>query len=194
MNKTESFSLPLAMVVPVDVLETWLEAADAGERIAYAAGLDLPRDAESVQRVRRWQADGKVTLTAKRDSKRPGMWRYLVEKLSKSEQAAVATVEPGDAAAMQRIAQASAVLRELRRCALEGLPCPSNAELARIAKLPSGERGRQRARYLISCLVEAQQISVVNHGTRHPRVVTIHVKGRACGKSTARNGAGEASA
>ena len=78
----------------------------------------------------------------------------------------------------------SALLRILRKLAETGAACPSNADLARLLSLPRGERGRQRAQYLLHRLAGEKRIAIESRGRNAPRIVTILAAVRGCGKST----------
>lgn len=178
----------LSSVAPTAELEAWLKAARPGETAIYAAGTDLPREAEGVVLVRGWAARGLVTTNQVRDPGDARRWQFLITKTGgqcpRSPEAPIGGATPQP---VQRVADRSdlrKLLSTLRSCAERGLPCPSLSSIADELGLAMGEKGRQRAAHLLRRLERERNIIVERRGNLVPPVVTITAAGRASGKST----------
>lgn len=158
----------LGMAAAPEALRAWLAEAAPGNMAIYAIGLDLPREAEGVQLVRAWQAEGLVALVSRRDPADRRRTQWLVQRAGATSPAA----KPGLLSLVTR-QQLAALLILLREGDKRRRPCPSNNKLARELDLGWGERGRARARYLIDLLVRDGAITVESRGRNLPRVVTI---------------------
>lgn len=167
-------------------MRAWLAAAAPGDAITYATTPMLGGQ-DAARLAREWEAKGLVELYQRR-AKRAHCFDYCARRLACDEDAPAATSDPQGAKSQpvdQTRLQMRALLAILRRCAVRGKACPSNARLASELGLRRGEAGRRRARYLLERLAGENRISVTGCGRNAPRVVTILAAGKGCGKSTA---------
>lgn len=158
--------------ISVAAFDRWVAGARPGESVVYAGGSTIPRHQPAWAHAQALVDDGVVTLVSRRAGGRE--WEWLAQRLdpplaAAAPVAARALVDEEDPVAI--------LLRELRRAANLGLPCPDNATLARRA----GLRDAKAASYRIGCLVQGRVIRVEQQGPGLPRVVTM----LATGKSTA---------
>lgn len=178
--ETETFSLALAWVRPAAALQAWFDRAQAGERIEYARGLDLPREEAGVLLVQRWINQGAVRPFLQRDEGNRACSVWIVERAS-------ACPAPADGAGrdIARV-QMGALLRVLTAAAVAGEPCPSRAKLAIEATGQRSDKAKDRVRWLMKRLEAEGKIAVrpAPRGAQHGPTVTI-LTGRHAGKSTA---------
>ena len=179
--ETASFRLLLAESAAPEELRTWFEDAPSGGTAVYATGIVLPRDSAGVQLVTRWKNAGLVTTHQVRDEDDKRRWRFIVRKigvLSAAERPKLETLN------VQTRAEVASLVDRLRWYAERARECPSNAKLARELDLAPGQRGRDRAKYLLDLARGLGLVAVECRGRNLPRVVTI-LSGRAKGKATA---------
>lgn len=169
---------PLTTYADPAAMAEWVEQAGAGHELIYATGPQLGDHAAKALALH-WQEQGLVALKQRRSS-RAHCFDYLAERVG-----AVAPAPTTSASDGHVRGEMAALLRILRRCAVRGKVCPSNAELAKELGLRRGEASRRRSRYLLERLAQEKRISVTGCGRNAPRVVTILAAGKACGKSTA---------
>lgn len=181
MSAVESFRLALGLAAPVEQLEAWMESAPVGDRVIYASGFDLPRDAAGVQLVKGWIAARKVLPLPQRRDQASGRTEWMVQKMAAC---ADHTQKEACAADRRSLREAERLLEHLRHLAQRGRACPSNSQLARELELGGSHRGRARAQYLLQILERQGRVQVQSHGRNAARVVTI-TTGAAQGKSTA---------
>jgi hypothetical protein len=176
----ETFSITLALVVPVADLRGWFENAAPRERAIYASGIELPRDEPGVVLVREWAQAEEVRTFQRRDPLDLRRWQFLIERCD-TESARAREVRP-DLAAQQLIA----LHRALVEAAAGGLPCPSRTDLARKATGQETERARERVRWLMKRLEAEGKIAITPapRGAQHGPTVTI-LTGKHAGKATA---------
>lgn len=170
---------PLTTYADPAAMAEWAKRARPGDEMIYASGPALGEHAAASQ-ARAMRDSGLVELFQRR-SGRPNCFDYCAQKLAQEGDAPVPAAVGGLHHTRAQMAQ---LLDLLRRAAERREPCPSNAELAETLGLRRGERGRQRARYLLERLRAEHRITVTGQGRNAPRVVTITAKGRACGQST----------
>lgn len=170
---------PLTTYADPAAMAEWAKRARPGDEMIYASGPALGEHAAASQ-ARAMRDSGLVELFQRR-SGRPNCFDYCAQKLAQDAQRAAAPAAGGPD---HTRAQMKRLLDHLRRLAERGAACPSNADLAAELGLRRGERGRQRARYLLDRLAAEHRITVRSQGRNAPRVVTITAKGRACGQST----------
>ena len=178
-DSAPGFSIgPLTTYADPAAMAVWVEQAGAGHELIYATGPQLGDHAAKALALR-WQEQGLVALKQRRSS-RAHCFDYLAERVGAD------ALTPAPSASDGHVrGEMAALLRILRRCAVRGKACPSNAELAKELGLRRGEAGRRRSRYLLERLAQEKRISVTGCGRNAPRVVTILAAGKACGKSTA---------
>lgn len=165
--------LELGMAAAPDALRTWLAGAAAGDMAIYASGVDLPREAEGVQLVRGWQAEGLVALVSRRDPSDRRRTQWLIQRAGES----LPAVSQEMLSYVTR-QQRDALLRLLKEGDKRRRACPSNSKLARELDLGWSAAGRRRARYLMDLLVKDGAIAVENRGRNLPRVVSILEQGK----------------
>lgn len=155
-------SIPAAFSVDVEAFEHWVAASEPGDRFRYATGVVPPHKAPAWVMARALYDEGEVTLTS---GKRPdnGEWDWFAVRRAPEKPELPVIVTATAEVATGR------VLRELRRCALNRLRCPTNAEIARSCGLPTPVA----ASYQLRKLVGAGAIRVLIKGPNAPRVVTI---------------------
>lgn len=153
---------PAAFSVDVEAFEHWLAASEAGDRFRYATGVALPHKAPAVVLARTMYDEGEVTLTSRRRPDNGEMDWFAVRRAPEKPELPVIVTATAEVATGR-------VLRELRRCALNRLRCPTNAEIARACGLPTPVA----ASYQLRKLVGAGAIRVLIKGPNAPRVVTI---------------------
>lgn len=178
----ETFSLRLSSAVPAEELRGWFESAAVGERTVYATGVQLPRAADGVLLATRLKDQGQARLHNVRDPDDRRRWQFVVVKIAAAAARCRCSPAPRDADADAD--DLARLLALLRSCAQRNRACPSNANLA-ISLGLKGEKGRQRAAYLLRKLETIGQIAIAAQGTMRPRVVTILAPGRAKGRQTA---------
>ncbi len=150
--------------------EQWLDNAEAGDRFVIAEGFSTPRAEPLWTLARNLCDDGVIRVHHKRGDQ-SGWWLYIAVRSALvpagQESARVIRVE-------DESDPADKVLRQLRRAANFGRPCPSNAELAKAC----GLRDAGQASYQMRRLVQANAIRVVGQGVGQARVVVITGSGR----------------
>lgn len=179
-GRTETFSFQITMVAEVSALVAWFEQAQAGERVSYAEGFVLPREAEAVKLAGAWAREGLVHLVQARGERGRTIW--LAERSSagpKGPRPKRDFREDLTRTQMRRL------LDELRGVADRGAPCPSRSALAVLVCGQASRKGRDRVGYLLRRLADEGRIAVeAGDATRAP-VVTILARGRGYGKATA---------
>ncbi len=146
--------------MPADQLETWFARARPGAQIAYARGPGVDARSGVAATAQEWARSGEAELFKRRD---PGSGE-LMHCIRRARAAVL------DEAAVPRRVNVDDAFREsaegkifltLVRCANMGLPCPSNAELAKIA----GLRDADAARYVLhEKLVKSGRIELRHDG------------------------------
>lgn len=156
--------------ISVADFDAWVAGARPGETVIYAGGVAIPRHQPAWTHARVLADDGVVTLVSRRSAAGARTWEYLAQRLAPPVDVSPAPLrvvsDDDDPAAI--------LLRELRRAANLGLPCPDNATLARRA----GLRDAKAASYRIGCLVQGRVIAVEQQGPGLPRVVTMLATGK----------------
>jgi len=180
LQSTETFSIALALVVPVADLRGWFDTAAPRERAIYASGIELPRNEAGVVLVREWADAGEVRTFQRRDPLDRRRWQFLIERCDTTS-ARAREVRP-DLAAQQLIALHRALVEAAAGC----LPCPSRTDLARKVTGQQTERARQRVRWLMQRLEAEGKIAITPapRGAQHGPQVTI-LTGKHAGKATA---------
>lgn len=156
--------------------DRWVAGAEPGDVLVYAKGDWPPHGAAAWVHARTLVEDGVVTLTTRRAATGDaGRWDYLAVRVRTAEPAA-----PASAPTVDEANATDLVLRELRRAANMGAPCPTNDMIARRC----GLKDAAAASYRVRQLVAARRIEIESQGPNAPRIVTI----LGTGKSTARDG------
>lgn len=163
-----------ALYVPQTVLEEWFAHARAGQRTIYVRGVaDGSHDV--VKLVRDWSRTGEATCSQGRDRDTGELLYYVTRCRPAQRDGARAS---GARAAIDETWRETAdgrIYLALRRAANMGLPCPTNAELAKLG----GLRDADAARYVIRKLQAAAMIDVLLSGAgRSFRRVKIIETGR----------------
>lgn len=177
--------VPLAEAVDAkmsgDAVKEWARRARPGEVLVYYSGAFLVKAMPAVRAADALIAAGEVIPIQKKLG--PGRYDYSIQKRRNAERQLSAGALGGSATA-RRVGVAvdgeelERLMAVLRRLANFRLPCPVNAELARLAQLKDAEAARYRLK-----LAEEQgliRVRVPTPGAQ--RVVTIIASGR----STAR--------
>lgn len=156
--------------------ETFVETASPGDRFCYGRGDSPPR--ELVQSMRPFVDSGALVPLRHRDG---SGFVFLVERGRGSLPARGRRGAGRGAVRRKRIRKSSLtmVFEVLQRAARNGLPCPTNDELAASCHLS----GKLAASYRMRCLVQSGHIGVEDHSPWGRRVVTI-LTGPHAGKAT----------
>ena len=177
---------PLGTYADPQDMQRWLDVAAPGDTITYATSPALG-EKEAAKLARRWADAGQVELFQRRAT-RAHCFDYCARRVATgSSRPAASQPEDGGTAATgggDTRSQMRALLQILRRCAVRGAACPSNAKLAIEIGLGRGPRGRRRAQYLFERLQAEGRIAATGCGRNAPRVVTVLVAGKGCGQST----------
>lgn len=181
---------PLGTYADPGEMRAWLAAAAPGDAITYAT-TPMLGDQDAARLAREWAGQGLVELFQRR-AVRAHCFDYCARRLAGDEDAPASLRSTGEARTSEAVDQTRlqmrALLAILRRCAVRGKACPSNARLASELGLDRGPRGRRRAQYLFDRLTTEKRISVTGCGRNAPRVVTILAAGKGRGKSTFNGG------
>ncbi|TXC73941.1 hypothetical protein FSZ31_04260 [Sphingorhabdus soli] len=175
---------PLSMAIEAGALEAWCAAAQAGDVLVYAHGPVLPRTAAVVTLAREYADAGLVTLSSQRVAK--GFeWNAVRSRVravrdisDRRAEDALAALSPPEEGSVDDI-----ILRALKRAANFNAPCPSNADLARLARLDTPVAAsdvikRLKKRGAITVLVPAMG----------GRVVTIAATGKRTAQGSTQRG------
>ena len=161
-------STPWAL--PADKVEEWLKGAAPGERIVYAGGNRLVRT-PGVEAMTQAADEGEVILNWRPGPNRIGEWlatrRATPVKVPATERLKSPKLLDDEDSEHGR------VLKLLKRVALGERPCPSNREIAQMARLNSPDQAAYQLRKLI--MAKAIRVDTDTHGYR---VVTILGTGR----------------
>lgn len=150
---------PFAMGADPPTMQAWLNNAVEGERYIYCIG-ERPIG-KAAELARTFQEQGVVRLHHVRNGVR--LFDYLMVRTAQALPDLNAP-EPLDEAA-------EAILRAMRRAVNFRLPCPSDAELARIAGLATRDQAQWRVRKLVRAgRCQTQQVTEDGVTTR---IVTI---------------------
>jgi hypothetical protein len=162
---------PTECLVTLEGLENWLERAPAGAWLVYQRGPFMVHDAVT-RRIGELCEAGLLDPWQPISPGRPGCRDYKCQRTSTALAGGSARPAPPEPdAALDDI------LRELKRAANFDQPCPTDAELARKAKLSSRAQAADRVRRLIAAgLIRSRRIEGGPDGIW--RVVTIAATGR----------------
>lgn len=158
-------------MMTADQLRDWVARAMPGEDVAYATG-ERP-DRSIAPFAAQLREAGLVALTAKRVGRE---FRFIAQRRAGSIErlAPVRRFNRGQYRERGQRTSETMILRALNRAADRGLPCPTNAELARVA----GLSGAIAASYRMRRLVAAGKIRVEEPSPLERRVVTIVATGK----------------
>lgn len=178
---SETFSLSLALVTPVEDLEAWFGEAPPGAKAIYAVGLALPREQPAVLQVKRWIAAGEVHPFQRRDPLDGRRWQFLIERADTAS-ARLREVRP-DLSAQQLVI----LHRELVNAAAADAPCPVRSVLAQAVTGQTDDRAKKRVSWLMKRLEADGKIALQRApiGAQYGPTVTI-LTGKHAGKSTRR--------
>jgi hypothetical protein len=161
-------------------LMRWAESANQGDSIVYArsmgAGDRLPVDVVDV--VSNLAAHGALHPTQRRVG---DGWAFQAQRGSgKISRVKVRTPSRGGVRGLPaNRASERAVFKRIEAAVKHALPCPTNAELARLC----GLSGAVAASYRVRRLVASGRISIIDKSPYGRRIATLLV-GRHAGKST----------
>lgn len=164
---TPFFSGPQKLAT-VDDLDAFVRRAGPEDSFTYCEAPDLIRS-ETSARVTELAGEGLVRPHRRR--REGGGWEFYVVRTRKglpvkTDPVAAALAEPST----------DLIFRALKRAANFGKPCPSDADLARLAGLGMRQQAQQRVRKLIDVgLIES---TVAYEGGVPSRVVTIVATGK----------------
>jgi hypothetical protein len=160
------------LYVPRAELEAWFDRAKAGETRVYARGPSLNPRHEVPMLVRDWYATGEATLCQSRDQATREVLYHVRRIRPQPADGAARRVKVDDA---WRETAEGRIFLTLVRAANMGIPCPSNADLARAGGLRDADAGR----YVLYKLRDAGRVEILpNAGARGGRVVKIVETGR----------------
>lgn len=169
----------LPLIRDAGAFEAWLVGAREGDMVVYAAGHELPRLAACTVLAREWE---KAKLVSLRAYKLPdGSWRWVARRIVGERQGARSAAQARANNLYDESPKQSA-MRLIRRHVNFGLPCPTLAQVARIAGYGDDEAGRQAARRLLHLLQGEGEIRIVNHAGGKRRIVIE--RGKDAGKGT----------
>lgn len=182
---TRLSQIDCALYVPRAELEQWFDRAAAGERRLYARGPALNPKHDVAALVRDWIACGEATVVQARDPATRELLYLVVRCRPQPAEPAERRVTVDDA---WRETAEGRIFLTLVRAANLGVPCPSNAELARAA----GLRDADAARYVLyDKLAKTGRVEILpTAGTRGGRVIKITETGRRTAEAKAAGGKG----
>lgn len=158
------FLLELATYADAGELRAWAARASVGAVAVYAIAPCLPKDPPAgALLVRGWADEGRAELFQVRSAGRPHCWDYCVRIVRVFARPTAALLEDGSGSGkldQRTAAQLRRVHAHLIALAEAGTPCPSYAKLAQATRLPAGERGRMRARYLLNLLADQGKVHI----------------------------------
>jgi hypothetical protein len=162
-----------SLYTPRDALAAWFDRARAGERQLYARGPALDPRHEVPLMVRDWHTTGEATLVQGRDPATRELMYYVVRCRPQPAEPSARRVAVDDE---WRETPEGRIFLTLVRAANMGQPCPSNADLAKVA----GLRDADQARYVLyEKLAKGGRVQIVPNKTgRGGRVVKILETGR----------------
>lgn len=174
--------LPSAAIPPTPSAETavsaaalaeWVRRAEPGQRLVYFTGSALIQSLDVVKEARRLEAVGAVLLTQQRRVDR--LFDYQVTRRRNADRPIPARggIRQGGRPTALVDEESERLLAVLRRLASFARPCPTNAELAKLAALKDGEA----VRYRLGLLEKGGRIRI-GGPAEGPRVVTIVASGR----------------
>lgn len=151
---------PLTTYAEVGELDRWLQVAEAGEKMVYAIGPALGREAAAPKLARQWSEQGKVRLHRDGPS-------YIMVALGR-------TGERSDATNARRIGPAEGRLFDvISKLADEAKPLPVLELLAEMAGLPTRQAADYRLRVLqgagllrVECRAGVRIAEIVETGAR----------------------------
>lgn len=157
-------------------MRAWLASAPPGQLMIYACGPNLfPGSNPAAVLAREWQAGGLAELSQTR-ADRDGCWNYRARKLAeipsvdlKAPLAGSTNQDPPEFSDSEE----GRLYRLIKRTALAGLPCPSNAEIAEALELDSRFRARDR----FNALVKAGHLNLIEGNRFGARVVEVAATG-----------------
>lgn len=150
-------------VLPEGAIEAWAAQARPGDELVYAHIPRLPHRSAAAARVRAME-EKKLVLLYQRAAE-PGTFDYVARARAR---------RPSAPPPVARIAtpmldgDGARVLQAIRFHAARGLPCPSNAAIARIA----GLRDRMQASHAVAKLAKLGFVTVEMVGPSD-RIITI---------------------
>jgi len=151
------------------VLDSWWRRASPGDEFIYCEALEPIRNDET------WQRAGELAragfLRTHERLRAGGGKQYFVVRTSKRVEKQLNPVE-----ACLADPATDAILRALKRAANLGMPCPSDAELARAAGLNTRDQAQWRVRKLVD--VGLISSTLAYEGGVPSRVVTIAASGK----------------
>ncbi len=163
-------------------LAAWFEGAQPGASAIYATGPCLDPAAEVAAMVRGWVADGAaISLQERRD----GRLTYRVRRVCAQAGAAGKSALRSASVAGGELDETpeGKLLAHLARLANLGLPCPTNAELARATGLRDADAAKYRFRQLqarrlitVTSTPECRVVTVVATGARTADLLPYEVK------------------
>lgn len=115
-------------------ITAWAKAARSGDVFVYATRASLPPSSPGAKLVRKLAENGLVMLTQARLPDRAAR-NYRATRTSKSWPRAAASKPASDVLVENEAATIDALLPHLMRAARFGLPCPTDAQLARKARV-----------------------------------------------------------
>lgn len=160
--------------MPDAAIATWARGAEPGSSIVYARGAALPAGT-GVDLVRSLALSGAVAPVRR---KMPHGFDFIAQR-TRSPFSLPATVQRISRGPVRRARKAStktecrAIWRLIRRAVAEGLPCPTNAELARAIGLKDADAARFRLRRIVA----AGLVELIDHGPNERRVARIPESG-----------------
>jgi len=152
---------PLTTYADAAELARWFDGAAPKHECTYATGVALGRHA-TAELARRLEGEGKVALVRRRNGRG---FDYIIRKLptATADGCADGDLDPVTARVLSVLAERFAA----------GVPCPSQAELARLAGLPN----RRAAQYRLALLMQRGLVQIETVAGR--RQVRVTAKGEA---------------
>lgn len=161
---------------PADVatVEAWVNSARHGDEILYAMDR-YPKQALGPKRLRAFYDLGMVELFGRRLD---NVWHCFARRTMAQREGAVWPIAVDAAEPVTpAVKEAARLLGELREVANDGLPCPSNAQLAAAIDVMDSDR----VSYLLKILRKWNAIAVELIDAEPRRLVTIVATGRTTG-------------
>lgn len=170
----EAIAEQTAWALSEDAVNRWMNASKPGDRTVYAKGNRLIRT-PGVDAVSQLHDEGELILNYRSAGEMGGEWIMTRRSMPQAVPPAQRVLRPL-ADEPERDEESSAehrVLVILRRITAFRHPCPTNAELARLAKLNNPDQ----AAYQLKKLITAKLIRVETLATGF-RVITVVATGR----------------
>ena len=156
MSRGAASAAAVALAADPQAMRDWLRGASSGERFTYCVG-DRVQAGAAANLARSLQAEGLVRLHSPRNA--AGLFDYLMVRTGKP------LPDPSQPEPLDDASEA--ILRAMKRAVNLWMPCPSDAELAKLAGLETRDQAQWRVTKLRRAgLIETLQVTEDGSTTR----------------------------